>query len=98
MLNPADGTFLPVYNAVTYPFHCQSRPRPPPKIHRGGWRAQVWKENEDARLASLVESWGKKQWTRISEVINAEFECSKKPKHCRERWYNYLDPELNSKV
>ena len=99
VLNQMDGQFVPLYNASNYPFCNQSaRPRPPTKIHRGGWRTQIWKEQEDEKLSELVGTFGKKQWTRIAKDINDEFATDKLPKHCRERWYNYLDPELNSKT
>ena len=103
LLNTDTGTFYPVYDASSYPFYGVSKPvsksRPPSRINRGGMRLQTWRSEEDSQLSSLVEQFGRKQWTRIAKTINDEFHNSegiRKAKHCRERFFNYLDPELNS--
>ena len=101
VLNQISGSFLPLYNQSNYPFQADNpvpqRLRGQAKINRGGICLKAWKQEEDEKLISLVNELGKKQWTNISNIMNEMFEESQRmPKHCRERWINYLDPGLNS--
>ena len=46
-------------------------------------------EQEDQLLISLVQQHGPKDWIKISKLIE-----TRNPRQCRERWKNYLNPEL----
>jgi hypothetical protein len=48
-------------------------------------------EEEDRRLAWLVSSLGTHDWPRIAGQMR-----TKNSRQCRERWHNYLCPELNT--
>lgn len=59
-----------------------------------------WSIEEDERLMIHVETLGKQAWAQISRELNCDFHNDKvvrQGKHCRERWYNHLDPSLKSK-
>jgi hypothetical protein len=45
---------------------------------------------EDELLRSLVERCGTADWSVISEKM-----CGRNPRQCKERWMNYLSPEIN---
>jgi hypothetical protein len=45
---------------------------------------------EDDKLRRLVEALGTSNWATISQLMG-----TKNARQCRERWYNYLDPDLN---
>lgn len=46
----------------------------------------------------LVNEYGTKQWSVISEQLNAAHDLgSRTGKQCRERWHNHLDPNINKK-
>lgn len=44
---------------------------------------------EDAHLLQLVQQFGAKDWIKISSLIG-----TRNPRQCRERFKNYLNPEL----
>ena len=44
---------------------------------------------EDAQLLRLVQQFGAKDWIRISSLIG-----TRNPRQCRERYKNYVNPEL----
>jgi hypothetical protein len=46
---------------------------------------------EDEKLRRLVEALGTSNWGPISQQMG-----TKNPRQCRERWCNYLDPQLNT--
>jgi hypothetical protein len=46
---------------------------------------------DDDQLRSLVATLGTNNWTRIAERIS-----DKNARQCKERWFNYLCPELNT--
>jgi hypothetical protein len=46
---------------------------------------------DDDQLCSLVTTLGTNNWTRIAERIG-----DKNPRQCKERWFNYLCPALNT--
>lgn len=56
------------------------------------------RKQEDQAITKLVNKYGIKKWSLISEKM--ETECGLKPrsgKQCRERWHNHLDPSINKK-
>jgi len=42
---------------------------------------------------------GPKNWRKIAQLLNSlnVANCKRKPKQCRERWFNFLDPLINRK-
>ncbi|KAH0793122.1 Myb-like DNA-binding domain containing protein [Histomonas meleagridis] len=46
-------------------------------------------EAEDDKLSKLVSIFGCKDWIMISKLME-----TRNPRQCRERWKNYLNPEL----
>lgn len=44
---------------------------------------------EDKRLVSLIKQYGSNDWIHISELMK-----TRNPRQCRERWNNYLNPNL----
>ena len=47
-------------------------------------------QEEDDKLAELVRKFGPKNWKMIAEGIP-----SRSARQLRERWINYLDPNVN---
>lgn len=45
---------------------------------------------EDLKLKSLINKYGTGNWIKISQLM-----INKNPRQCRERWNNYLKPELS---
>ncbi|EAY18843.1 Myb-like DNA-binding domain containing protein [Trichomonas vaginalis G3] len=45
---------------------------------------------DDAKLKSLVETYGETDWNLISQKME-----TRNPRQCRERWENYLSPKVN---
>lgn len=67
---------------------------------KGGARDLAWREEEDTILLAYVKNHGPKNWSKIAKKINADVftGCEyRRGKHCRERWFNHLDPNLKSK-
>ena len=60
-------------------------------------RKSPWTEDEDRTLFNLVMKQGPKQWMHIADTMNKTSgnQQTYTGKACRERWNNYLDPELN---
>lgn len=59
----------------------------------------TWDVEEDKLLLNLVLHHGISSWTKIANEINRELHAEvavRLGKHCRERWINHLNPELNS--
>eukprot|EP00743_Colponemidia_sp_Colp-15_P000952 GILK01001051.1.p1 GENE.GILK01001051.1~~GILK01001051.1.p1 ORF type:complete len:600 (+),score=68.88 GILK01001051.1:103-1902(+) len=50
---------------------------------------QKWTDDEDAKMASLVEKFGTRRWSLIGAHLNG-----RSGKQCRERWHNQLDPKI----
>jgi Myb-like DNA-binding domain len=68
---------------------------------KGGARDLAWREEEDMIIIQSVKNKGTKNWSKIAKRINREVFSgseSRKGKHCRERWYNHLDPTVKSKI
>ena len=56
----------------------------------------LWSDEEDALLAQLVTIHGTKQWKVIANELNRKTEDGNRTgKQCRERWLNYVNPEIN---
>lgn len=49
----------------------------------------AWSDEEDQKLKELVEQYGPKRWSLISQELPGRI-----GKQCRERWYNHLDPSV----
>ena len=55
-----------------------------------------WSEQEDAIIQGVIDTVGSK-WTTMAHEVNKQLydsKCIVQPRHCRERWFNYLDPAL----
>jgi hypothetical protein len=50
---------------------------------------QCFTEDEDCLLSQLVYQFGTGSWIQISKQIG-----TRSPRQCRERWNNYINPEL----
>ena len=56
----------------------------------------LWSKEEDALLCDIVQKNGTKHWNSIATQFNKTFpEKDRRGKQCRDRWLNYLDPEIN---
>lgn len=58
---------------------------------------QGWSQIEDDLLLKIVSNRGAKAWSSIAKEINAMVHnslCIRQGRHCRERWYNHVDPDL----
>jgi hypothetical protein len=58
---------------------------------------QGWTSIEDEILLKIVSSRGAKAWSGIAKELNAMIHDGAKVRqgrHCRERWYNHVDPGL----
>ena len=54
-----------------------------------------WTFDEDNLLKALVAERGQKQWQEIANEINKNLGNSKREgKQCRERWINFLSPDI----
>lgn len=63
-----------------------------------GARELAWQSEEDEILISHVKLQGAKNWSKIAHKINYQVfngNMLRKGKHCRERWFNHLNPNLN---
>ena len=92
----ASGTLIPLYNLSNFPANMKC-PSETPKISRGGIKSKPWTHEEDTKLGELVSEFGLKQWSTIARALNTIHNNQKvrKGKHCRERWYNHLNPDIN---
>ena len=100
------GVFVPVFSLNDFGYvkngetpvepltPCQP-PSPAPKLTS----RSTWAVEEDRLLFELVLQHGISSWTKIANHLNREIHAEvavRLGKHCRERWYNHLNPELNS--
>ena len=46
-------------------------------------------------MFQIISEKGTKQWQEIAEILNAKLGVNRNGKQCRERWYNFLNPEIN---
>ena len=58
------------------------------------WTAEVRLTQEDEKLKQLVGEYGIPQWTQVAKELNKLLSINRKPKQCRERFLNYLDPQI----
>lgn len=69
-------------------------------LKHSGTRDLPWESEEDSIIFTQVQQFGEKYWSKIANKINYQVHNGKmlrKGKHCRERWFNHIDPSLNSK-
>ena len=91
----ATGVLVPLYNLSNCPFPTTGSIEAP-KISRGGIKSKPWTFEEDQELRELIETYGLKHWSTIAKTLNSMYNNNiRKGKHCRERWYNHLNPEIN---
>ncbi|OMJ82800.1 hypothetical protein SteCoe_16397 [Stentor coeruleus] len=88
----ATGTFIPVYNLTNIPIDI---PNSVTTLPRGGIKTKPWNHAEDLLLKDLVVEYGTKKWAKIARALNKSFNNHRKGKHCRERWNNHLNPDIN---
>lgn len=58
-----------------------------------------WGPCEDQLLFNYATEYGVHSWTKAANLVNQEMhdgEAVRLGKHCRERWHNHLNPQLNS--
>lgn len=93
------GQLIPMYSISNFP-PCNPQSNLRNSISRGGIKSKDWDHTEDQVLLDMVEEHGTKKWAVIAKEINklTHSEKMRKGKHCRERWYNHLNPEINSKL
>ena len=102
LINDINFTPLIIPNAA-YPLPIVNIPqpkteiqRPTPKVEEITNSAPIQKikckftEQEDFQLNQLVSRFGK-NWNLISKIM-----VTRNPRQCRERWNNYLNPELST--
>ncbi|EAY19419.1 Myb-like DNA-binding domain containing protein [Trichomonas vaginalis G3] len=82
-LMPAMGNFQPFIIIPQQPVH--SDPVEVPKTSK----KMKFTPEEDKRLCSLIRQYGSNDWIHISEMMK-----TRNPRQCRERWNNYLNPNL----
>jgi hypothetical protein len=56
-------------------------------------RRQPFTQKEDGQLRAAVESHGDGDWHAVSQLLPG-----RTPRQCKERWTNYLDPNINMRV
>lgn len=73
---------------------CVASPEYQPEPRRRGRNAphSKFSNREDETLKRLVEEFGTENWNDIAEKLG-----TKNARQCRERWMNYLDPNINRK-
>ena len=65
---------------------------------RQGFTRRHWSQSDDDAIIATVKRHSTKNWSMISKKLEEEFGIKDRSgKQCRERWNNYLDPELSKK-
>ena len=97
--NYSTGELIPLYSINDFTL-LNSPVQPVTSIPRGGLKSREWSSVEDKKLTDLVAQYGTKKWAVIAKELNrvGRGSSSLRGKHCRERWYNHLNPEINSKL
>ena len=55
-----------------------------------------WTAEEDFAIKSLVEEFGLRKWSIISQELSSRFSIRHRSgKQCRERWHNHLDSNID---
>lgn len=58
---------------------------------------KTWKQEEDQVLNQIILERGAKHWSSVAKELNLRSHNGKpirNGKHCRERWFNHLNPDL----
>lgn len=63
--------------------------------HKSSITKTQWQKREDDELFRIISEKGTKQWQEIAETLNDALGVQRNGKQCRERWYNFLNPEIN---
>jgi myb proto-oncogene protein len=63
--------------------------------HKSSITKTQWQKKEDEELFKIISEKGTKQWQEIADTLNEILGVSRNGKQCRERWYNFLNPEIN---
>ncbi|CDW76882.1 myb-like dna-binding domain containing protein [Stylonychia lemnae] len=63
--------------------------------HKSSITKTQWQKREDDELFLIISEKGTKQWQEIAEMLNSKLGVNRNGKQCRERWYNFLNPEIN---
>ncbi|TDH69241.1 hypothetical protein CCR75_006963 [Bremia lactucae] len=59
------------------------------------YERRAWTRKEDDAIIRLVEEYGTKRWSVISDHLNSENHGTERTgKQCRTRWLNHLDPTI----
>jgi len=58
-------------------------------------RKSAWGEEENVCLLAIVQRRGAKDWRSIADELNLTGTYKRKPKQCRERWHNFLNPDIS---
>ena len=53
------------------------------------WKKNKFTPEEDKKLQNLIQKYGAGDWLNISQMMG-----TRNPRQCRERWNNYLNPQL----
>lgn len=56
-----------------------------------------WTEQEDSLLTQIIQEKGARKWSVLAKELNIKLHNDqpiRKGKHCRERWKNHLDPDI----
>lgn len=54
-----------------------------------------WNQEEDDAITELIAKYGIKKWSLVARKLQEIFGITgRSGKQCRERWHNYLDPDL----
>ena len=90
------GTITPLFTVNNFDFSLPSL-QLKKKRQTKNLKSLIWTKEEDALLIDLVKTCGTKQWSNIGRVISSAHgsQFAIKGKYCRERWYNYLNPDIN---
>ncbi|CAG9326108.1 unnamed protein product [Blepharisma stoltei] len=57
----------------------------------------TWTKEADEAIVNLVNELGVKRWTKIARSLEENYGIKGRTgKQCRERWFNHLDPNINS--
>ena len=51
-------------------------------------------KREDEELVKLIRENGTKHWNQIAAQLNATLDVNRNGKQCRERWVNFLNPDI----
>jgi len=58
-------------------------------------KKSAWCEEENVCLLAIIQRRGAKDWRSIADELNLMGTYKRKPKQCRERWHNFLNPEIS---